>query len=150
MLSQVSGRSGRGQKSGSVIIQTFNKDHYAIKYAKSHDYVGFYQEETMIRKCLKYPPFYYLCYLKISSKDDLFAQKESLKIKKALERNLSSMMILGPSPAFLFKINNVYHYSIIIKYKKEENLRDVLALIIDHYKINKNITIQIDFNPTHF
>ena len=104
----------------------------------------------MIRKCLKYPPFYYLCYLKISSKDDLFAQKESLKIKKALERNLSSMMILGPSPAFLFKINNVYHYSIIIKYKKEENLRDVLALIIDHYKINKNITIQIDFNPTHF
>ena len=150
LLSQVSGRSGRGEKSGSVIIQTFNKDHYAIKYAKSHNYVGFYQEEMMIRKCLKYPPFYYLCYLKVSSKDDLLAQKESKKIKKALERNLSSMIILGPSPAFLFKVNNIYHYSLIIKYKKEENLRDILTLIINHYKINKNITIHIDFNPTHF
>ncbi len=150
LLSQVSGRSGRGEKNGSVMIQTFNKEHYAIKYAKSHDYVGFYQEEMVIRKCLKYPPFYYLCYLKISSKDELLAQKESVKIKKALERNLSSMIILGPSPAFLFKINNVYHYSIIIKYKKEENLREVLTLIINHYKLNKNITIQIDFNPTHF
>lgn len=150
LLSQVSGRSGRGEKSGSVIIQTFNKDHYAIKYAKSHDYVGFYQEEMMIRRCLKYPPFYYLCYIKVSSKEEPLARKESEKIKKSLERNLKSMIILGPSPAFLFKVNNIYHYSLIIKYKKEENLREILTLIINHYKINKNIVINIDFNPTHF
>ena len=58
LLCQTSGRSGRSKKQGKVIIQTFNKDHYAIKYSKMHDYVGFYNEEMDIRRKLKYPPYY--------------------------------------------------------------------------------------------
>ena len=69
LLAQVAGRAGRSTKEGEVIIQTFNPDHYAIQYTKKHDYLGFYNKEMFIRRELKYPPFYYICYLKISGKD---------------------------------------------------------------------------------
>ena len=93
LLSQVAGRSGRSTKSGEVIIQTFNPDHYAIQYSKTHDYIGFYHKEMTIRKMLKYPPFYYICYIRISSKDMKYAGIEANKIKNSLDRNLTSSII---------------------------------------------------------
>lgn len=150
LLCQVSGRSGRGNRNGKVVIQTFNNEHYAIKYAKTHNYLGFFKEEMNIRKCLKYPPYFYLCYIKISSKSDGSALKESQKIKNALERNLMSMTILGPSPSFIHKINNIYNYGIIIKYKSLDNLKEILEKILNHYKGNREVNINIDFNPNHF
>ena len=150
LLSQVSGRSGRSEKEGQVIIQTYNKDHYAIKLSGSHDYKNFYQEEMNIRKKLKYPPYYYICYLKISSKDYELVSNEANKIKRSLERNLLNTTILGPSPCAVFRVNNIYRYGIILKYKNEEKLYDTLGKIIDHYKENNKITIDVDFNPNHF
>ena len=150
LLSQVAGRSGRSEKEGSVIIQTFNKDHYAIKHVKEHDYIGFYNEEMEIRKKLKYPPYFYICYIRVSGVDYNLLGKEANKIKSSLERNLKNTIILGPSPANIFKINNTYRYGIILKYKKEDNLYKVLGLLVNHYKSNNKIKIDIDFNPTHF
>ena len=148
LLSQVAGRSGRSEKSGEVIIQTFNPDHYAISYTKMHDYMGFYNKEMEIRKTLKYPRFYYLCYLKISGKDMEFFSKEADKIKRALVRNLLNTNILGPTPSTIFRVNNIYRFGIILKYKKEDNLKDVLNKILEHYKGNNKIRIDIDFNPS--
>lgn len=150
LLSQVSGRSGRSKKNGSVIIQTYNKDHYAISYAKNHDYMGFYNKEMFIRHELKYPPYFYICYIRISGKDYNLLSQESNKIKKSLERNLKSTIILGPSPAGVFRVNNIYRYGIILKYKKEDNLYKFLELLLNHYKTNSKISIDIDFNPNHF
>lgn len=150
LLSQVSGRSGRSDKTGQVIIQTFNKDHYAILYAKNHDYVGFYKKEMTIRHTLKYSPYYYICYLKISSKDYDLASKEANKIKKSLERNLDKEIILGPSPANVFKVNNIYRFGIIVKYKKDDKLYKILIKLIEHYRSNNKVVIDIDFNPNHF
>lgn len=150
LLSQVAGRSGRSSKSGRVIIQTFNPNHYAILFAKNHDYEGFYKKEMAIRYQLKYSPYYYLCYIKISSKDYNEASKEANKIKRCLEKNLSEDIILGPSPATIFKLNNIYRYGIIIKYKKDKNLYDILNKLIKHYQSNNYITLDIDFNPNHF
>ena len=150
LLSQVAGRSGRSTKSGEVIIQTFNPDHYAIQYSKTHDYIGFYHKEMTIRKMLKYPPFYYICYIRISSKDMKYAGIEANKIKNSLDRNLTSSIILGPSTSGIFKMNNTYRYGIIIKYKKEDNLNPTLKKILDHYKSINKIKIDIDFNPNHF
>lgn len=150
LLSQVSGRSGRSDKTGQVIIQTFNKDHYAILYAKNHDYVGFYKKEMTIRHTLKYSPYYYICYLRISSKDYDLASKEANKIKKSLERNLDKEIILGPSPANVFKVNNIYRFGIIIKYKKDDKLYQILNKLIEHYRSNNKVVIDIDFNPNHF
>lgn len=148
LLSQVAGRSGRSEKSGEVIIQTYNPDHYAISYTKTHDYMGFYNKEMYVRKVLKYPPFYYLCHIRISGKDMEIVSKEAEKIKRALDRNLENTAVLGPTPATIFKINNIYRFGIILKYKKDDNLKGTLEKIIDHYKGKTSIKIDIDFNPS--
>lgn len=148
LLSQVAGRSGRSDKTGEVIIQTFNPDHYAITYTKNHDYLGFYNKEMMIRKMLKYPPFYFICYVRISGKDSNYIFNEANKIKRSLDRNLRSTITLGPSSCSVFKINNIYRYGIILKYKKEDNLYTTLEKILDHYKSDSKVRIDIDFNPS--
>lgn len=147
LLNQVSGRSGRGKKEGSVIIQTNNKDHYAIEYASSHDYLSFFKKEMSIRRELSYPPYFYLVNIKVISKDYTKARDESSKIGKILKENLTSSIILGPSISNVFKLNNEYRFNIIIKYKKEDNLYNMLTKLQNHYKNNKYIKIDIDFNP---
>ncbi len=148
LLSQVAGRSGRSEKEGYVIIQTFNPDHYAINYTKSHDYLGFYEREMLIRKQLKYPPYYYLCNIKISGKDSQYTFNEAMKIKRSLERNLNKTIILGPSTASIFKMNNIFRYNIILKYKNGAELYAILNKIINHYKTNSKVKIDVDFNPS--
>lgn len=147
LLSQVSGRSGRSDRTGKVIIQTFNPDHYAISLVKNHDYMAFYNKEMEIRKVLKYPPYYYLCNIRISGKDSLYIFDEAMKIKRSLERNSKNSIILGPNGSSLFKINNIFRYNIILKYKKCD-FYDTLIKIIDHYKSNPKIKVDIDFNPS--
>ena len=149
LLCQVAGRSGRGDKKGKVLIQTFNPEHYAIKYAKNHDYLGFYKQEMNIRRTLGYSPYYFLTSIKISSKDYDEARDVSNKIGNYLKKNLLSTVILGPSVAAVFKINNVYRFQIVLKYKKEDNLYKALNDLIEHYKTNSKIKIDIDFNPVH-
>ena len=150
LLSQVAGRSGRGSKTGEVIIQTYNPNHYAIKYVQKHDYQSFFKKEMMMRKELNYPPYYYIAYIRISGKDDKLCYKESLKIQKLLKKYLNMTTILGPSPCNIYKLNNVYRYGIILKYKKEDNLKKLLNKIIDVYKSNKLIVIDLNFNPIVF
>ena len=149
LLCQVAGRSGRGSKLGKVLIQTFNPDHYAITYAKNHDYLGFYKQEMNIRRTLGYSPYYFLTSIKISSKDYEQARDVSNKIGDYLKKNLTSTIVLGPSVAAVFKINNVYRFQIVLKYKKDENMYRVLNDLIEHYKTNNKIKIDIDFNPVH-
>jgi primosomal protein N' (replication factor Y) len=148
LLSQVAGRSGRAEKTGEVIIQTFNPDHYAIHLVQKQDYLAFYQAEMNIRRQLKYPPYYYLCNIRVSGKNAMELFDEAIKIKKSLERNLDQVIILGPSSGNLFKINNIFRYNIILKYKKDDSLRELLEKIIDHYKSNPKIRVDIDFNPS--
>ena len=148
LLSQVSGRSGRSTKPGSVVIQTFNPDHYAIDLVRKHDYLGFYKQEMMIRRQLKYPPYYFLCNIRISGKNASYILSEALKIKGSLEKNLSNTYILGPSNSNVFKVNNIYRYNIILKYKKDDNLYSMLSSVLEHYKSNVKIKIDIDFNPS--
>lgn len=150
LLSQVAGRSGRSDKQGKVLIQTFNPDHYAISYVKHHDYLGFYKEEMFVRRKLGYPPYYYLCYIKISGKDAKYIFQEALKIKQSLERMLEHTTILGPTSLPIFRVNNIYRYGIILKYKKEDRLRQDLFRVKNHYKTNNKVRIDIDFSPSHF
>ena len=149
LLSQVSGRAGRSESKGEVIIQTFNPDHYAITLAKNHDYIGFYKEEMKIRKMLKYSPYYYMVLLSITSKDYELGFKEANKIGSYIRNNISNdSIVLGPTMANMFKVNNIYHYQIIIKYRKDDSLMKVLKFIIDMQVRNNKIDVSIDFNPS--
>lgn len=148
LLSQVAGRAGRGQRAGEVIIQSYNPEHYSITYARKHDYLNFYKEEMKIRKVLNYPPYYYITLVNISSKnyDDGF--REANKISEYLRRNLNKdTIVLGPSMANVFRINNVYHYQCIIKYKKDLLLNQVLTKLDEVYKSNTKVQIYLDVNP---
>lgn len=148
LLSQVSGRAGRGEASGEVIIQTYNPDHYSITLSQNHNYIEFYKEEMQMRKLLKYSPYYYMILISISTKDYDFGSKESNKIGNYLRNNLNNdTIILGPSMASVFKINNIYHYQIIIKYRKDDKLKDTLKFIDNMYKQNNKIEVEVDFNP---
>ena len=149
LLSQVSGRAGRSENKGEVIIQTFNPDHYAITLAKNHDYIDFYKEEMKIRKMLKYSPYYYMVLVSITSKDYELGFKEANKIGSYIRNNISSdSIVLGPTMANMFKVNNIYHYQIIIKYRKDDSLMKVLKFIIDMQVKNNKIDVSIDFNPS--
>lgn len=149
LLSQVSGRAGRSENKGEVIVQTFNPDHYAITLAKNHDYIDFYKEEMKIRKMLKYSPYYYMVLVSITSKDYELGFKEANKIGSYIRNNINKdSIVLGPTMANMFKVNNIYHYQIIIKYRKDDSLMKVLKFIIDMQVKNNKIDVSIDFNPS--
>jgi len=148
LLSQVSGRAGRGESNGEVVIQTYNPDHYSITLSQNHNYIQFYKEEMKMRKLLKYSPYYYMTLISISSKDYDLGFKESNKMALYLRNNLNNeTIILGPSMASIFKINNIYHYQIIIKYRKDDKLKETLKFIDNMYKQNTKIEVEVDLNP---
>lgn len=146
LINQVSGRAGRNNLPGEVIIQGFNIDHYSLVKAKYNDYIGFYNEEMKLRKILNYPPFYNLCLIKIKGLDLNKVENESNKIYVYLKENIDDI-ILGPSSASVPKVNNNYFYQIIIKYKDTKKIYSCLKYISELYVNNKNVKVTIDFNP---
>ncbi len=150
LLMQTAGRSGRGEKKGSVIIQTFNPEHYAITLASKHDYIDFFKQEMEVRRKLSYPPYYYLIYIKVIGKDYNKISIESNKIASILTRELKNSKILGPTTCSVFKLNGLFRFGIIIKYKKEEKMEEVLQSLVNHYKGNQTVKVDIDINPNNF
>lgn len=148
LISQVSGRAGRGSIPGKVIIQTYNPDNDAIVKAKNHDYDSFYETEIKIRKKLAYPPYFFIANLIIGGKDFSKTIKEAEKIGKYLKsKNTNFMQILGPSVGSVSKINNIYYFQIIIKYRNKEKTLEVLNDLSLLCEDNKLIKLNIDINP---
>lgn len=146
LLNQVSGRSGRSLKKGEVVIQAFNTNHYSLEYACKNDYISFYNKEMSIRKTLKYPPFYNLCLIKIQGANLEKCEDECEKIYAYLKENITDT-ILGPSASSIPRINNIYYYQIIIKYKDTKKIYEHLKFISDRYINNNSVKVSIDFNP---
>lgn len=148
LLNQVSGRAGRSGIESNVIIQTFNPDNIIFDLVKNNNYIGLFNNEMNIRKKLNYPPYYYLLGIKICSKDYDVASKHATKIVNYLKNNIdSSSIILGPSTANMFKLNNIYRFQIIIKYKFDDKLFDTIKFIDTMYINEKNVYLEIDNNP---
>ena len=100
-----------------------------------------------IRKKLKYPPYYNLCLIKISSTNYEELNKEAIKIKEYITNNNNDCIVLGPSPSIIPKIYNKYYMQIIIKYKNLSNIYNNLKFIIEKSKMNNKILIDLDINP---
>ena len=149
LLTQTAGRAGRKSLLGEVIIQTFNPDNETLKYVRNANYQGLFNYEMNIRKILKYPPYYYLTLIKIASKDYELAFTEATKVLKYLSVNLKDAIILGPTTASMFKVNNIYRFQIILKYKNYENIKQSLKNLDELYKTNNKVNIEIDNNPSH-
>lgn len=150
LLTQVAGRAGRAEKAGEVIIQTYNPEHYAIELAQTQDYERFYAYEMQMRHAGNYPPYYYTVLISIASKKEQNAAREAFKIKRKLASSLhSNTIILGPTPSAISRLKNQYYYQILVKYKKEDNLNDLLHQIQNSAQEIKKygLNVYIDNEP---
>ena len=149
LLTQVSGRSGRGVDAGEVIVQSFDTGHYSLEYARRQDYVGFYREEMKMRKVLKYSPYYYIVVVSVLSKDYKEGMREARKVGGYLRSKLDGeAIVLGPAMANVFKMNNVYRYKCTVKYRKSDKLLEVLTFIDGIYRDNVRVSIEVDVGPS--
>ena len=98
---------------------------------------------------MKYPPYFYLVSLNISSKNSKEALIEAKKCEKVCHKYLDKTIILGPTPATIFKKQNIYHYQLILKYQYQDNIYEVLEKLVDYYATINKVNLDIDFNPIH-
>lgn len=149
LLCQVAGRSGRGKKAGTVVIQTYNPHHYAIEFAAKHDYISFYQHEMIYRQAAKYPPYCHLVSLLIQSTKEEELHLAANDMKNYLVNHLSDAVVLGPAPSMIYKMNDIYRKRILIKFTKSQSIYESLQFINDYYnrKQKGKVSVICDFNP---
>lgn len=153
LLTQVAGRAGRGELKGEVVIQTFNPENYAITLAKHHDYESFYQKEMQLRHLGHYPPYYYTVQLTASHEKEDKAAEAMFACYHLLKQHLSKEAIfLGPGPKAILRIKNKYYYQVLVKYKHEENLHQLLKMIQEKTQdyAFKGVQLAIDMEPLQF
>ena len=153
LLTQVSGRAGRAEKPGEVIIQSFSPEHYAIQLAKAQDYEDFYTKEMYIRHRGDYPPYYFTVQITASHPEENEAAKQMFQIATKLKQGLSPQAILlGPTPNAIMRVNNRYFYQVIIKYKQEPMLQPLLKEILTDTQraTARGLKLSIDAEPMNF
>lgn len=149
LITQAAGRAGRGDKKGSVIIQSYRPEHYAIRSGAAQDYKAFFEEEMSYRKLLNYPPYsHFLCIQFFGNEEDRLLQITGIfaeKIKSLFADNKKTALI-GPAPAGIAKIDDVYRFVIYVKNDKI----DILQQITDYcntIQLPQNISVQYDMDP---
>ena len=153
LLTQVAGRAGRAEKAGQVLIQSYNPQHYAIRFAKDQDYEGFYTYEMGIRRQLGYPPYYFTIGITLSHKKEEEVVKRAYEVMNILRSGLSETSnILGPTPKPIARTHNLYHYQILIKYRLEDELGPTLnqVLALTQERENSELRLSIDHEPQQF
>ncbi|QZY57126.1 primosomal protein N' [Crassaminicella profunda] len=155
LVTQVAGRSGRGDKLGRVIVQTYEPEHFSITSAKNHDYTSFFNHEIMLRKEFMYPPYSKLINILFTGKKEADVIKTANNFANMLEGKLAEYnikreeVVFGPHPAPLAKIKEKYRWQIIIKSKPVD--QNIIKGIINYMRLKnnypKNINISMDIDP---
>ena len=151
LLSQVAGRAGRADKSGEVIIQTYFPEETAIRAAQHHDYEMFFASEIKSRKELGYPPFGKLARIVVEGTLEENVLKTINEIARHLRNeNANDLVVLGPSPAALEKIDNEYRYTLLLKSSSPRTLSSALARVRKvFHKVPRSLRIIIDVDPVN-
>ena len=157
LLTQASGRAGRGEKNGEVIIQTFNGENDVIKKTIESDYEGYYKNEMIIRKMLNYPPFGRIVILVISATEENLAKEKAQILQKEIVKNIDTVVKLTTnnfiSDAFkspIYKINGRYRYQIFFKFERENilKIKKIIKKCAGKFqKMEKKLRITIDVDP---
>mgnify|MGYP001013851170 FL=1 len=155
LLTQSSGRAGRGSKDGKVIIQTFNEENEVIQNTVTGNYEGYYRKEMELRKILNYPPFGRLIIIVVSSEEEEELEKKAKKFYNILMAGLNigtnpcgNEFVSEPFKAPIYKINGRYRYQIFIKFNRENitKVKNVIRKAMNEYK-EKKIRISVDVDP---
>ncbi|GAB4072422.1 primosomal protein N' [Barrientosiimonas marina] len=151
LLTQVSGRAGRHDLPGEVIVQTYTPDHYSIELASRYDYWQFYQQEMKMRKRFQYPPYMFLSLVTISHENHVTAIQTAQQIAKQLWKYVrQDTVILGPTPSPIARVKDRYRYQCMIKYKHEPELRALINKIIRQFADDmrkRDLQISVDMQP---
>jgi primosomal protein N' (replication factor Y) len=149
LLTQVSGRAGRGNLPGTVIVQTYHPDHYSIEYASRHDYHAFVDRELKLRAWMHYPPFAVLANLVIQS----HVFEEAAGWAATLGRWFSStpldqVRVLGPATAPLSKVKRIYRFHLVVKAETRAALSRALRGALAHAETagipRRNLVVDVD------
>lgn len=154
LFTQVCGRAGRGDKPGRAIIQTYQPFNATIRFAKTHNYQDFYENEIIQRKRLNYPPFCDIIYIMVTGEDEsevkACSEEIGKKIKNYIKDNDGIFSVFGPAPAPIEKIRNNYRYRILIKCKYSAEVHGLLRDIYEkHEKDRRKVFLTIDTNPVN-
>ncbi|WP_100373255.1 primosomal protein N' [Bacillus sp. FJAT-45037] len=154
LMEQVSGRAGRHDLLGEVIIQTYTPEHYSIELVKSHDFHQYFDMEMQQRRQGGYPPYYYLTLIHVSHPELTKVIGVTEKLTRFLREQLANeTIILGPVASPIARIKDRYRYQCMIKYKNEPKLVNTLREIQQHYlkeTSQGDLLISIDLNPYFF
>ncbi len=150
LFTQLAGRAGRGDVAGKAYIQTYEPEHYVFDYVKTHDYKGFFNNEIEMRRELSYPPFGKLIRVIFYFKTKETAKRITKDIANRIKRispQMKGVVILGPVPAPVEKIRNLWRWHIILKGKNSKSLRHAAGSILDRLKNIKELKTDIDVDP---
>ncbi len=151
LLTQVSGRAGRHQLAGDVIIQTYSPEHYSLQHASKHDYLSFFSQELKHRSILNYPPYKKLIIVHFSHTELSKAMKASERFVRELKNDLlRDTEVLGPVTSPISRLKDRYRFQCMIKYNNESMIRNKLEhtiqFISDKIK-DRQLLISIDRDP---
>lgn len=132
LLTQVSGRAGRGERPGQVLVQTYHPDHYAIRFARAHDYVGFAAKETQLRRWAQYPPFAVLTNVVVQSEH----LEEAAAWSTALGRwfastTLGDVRVLGPAQAPIARLKRIFRFHFVLRSSRRDRMAAVLRRMLE-------------------
>lgn len=149
LLTQVSGRAGRGNRPGRVLVQTYHPDHYAIQFAQNHDYLGFVAKELQYRKWMHYPPFNVLANVVVQSSLLEEAAGWSAQIGRWLQhKSLSGIRVLGPAAAPIVRLKRIFRYHFVLKAERRQALGDLLRELLSFADAQgiprRNLVVDVD------
>ena len=148
LLTQVAGRAGRGVNPGEVIIQTFSPDHYAVQAAIHHDYEGFYRQEIVFRKELRYPPFSRFANLICADVLESSASGRADRLAAMLERVLPpDVEIIGPSAAPLSRLKNQFRFHVALRAPVDAPLSDLIRAALEKLPASDRLAVTVDIDP---
>ena len=162
LLTQVAGRAGRGDIEGEVVVQAFTPFHPAIQYARRHDFIGFYEQETEFREQLKYPPFSRVALLTLKGRNEEKVKFSADHLKRVLESTVQSpqstveatrtadfrdLVIAGPAPAPLLRAETYYRYQIMLRTQRMSALSRELSKVIQSLVLPEDVTLAVDIDP---
>jgi primosomal protein N' (replication factor Y) len=149
LLTQVSGRAGRGELPGRVLVQTYHPEHYAVRYAAEHDYVRFVDKESEYRRWMHYPPFSILANVVIHSEDLAEAAGWSQVLGKWFSSTrLEGVRVLGPAAAPIAKLKRIYRFHFVVKADRRDALGRTLRAMLAEAEARgiprRNVVVDVD------
>lgn len=157
LLTQAAGRAGRGTKPGTVVIQTYDPEHYSIVTAKEQDYEAFYEKEIAYRQMMLYPPVWHMLVILCASRTEEAALRAAELLKEQADVYQTAhpgekLYLVGPADAAIAKVNDIYKKVIYLKTKNYDTLveiKDMAEAFTRENRDYKDVTVQFDFNPVN-